>query len=53
MAIPILGFWRNETGATAIEYSLIAGLIAVVIITSVALVGSDLQATFSAISAAT
>lgn len=44
--------WRNENGATAIEYSLIAGLIAIVIVASVTLVGSDLQATFTALSTA-
>ena len=31
----IRGFLRNESGATAIEYGLIAGLISVVIITAV------------------
>jgi pilus assembly protein Flp/PilA len=34
---------RDDTGATAIEYGLIGGLIALVIITAVALVGADLQ----------
>jgi pilus assembly protein Flp/PilA len=29
-----LGFLKNQSGATAIEYGLIAGLIAVVIITA-------------------
>ncbi len=53
MFLPTPEFWLNDAGATAIEYSLIAGLIAIVIITSVALVGTDLQTTFSAISAAT
>ena len=37
---------RNEEGATAIEYGLIAGLIAVVIIAAVTLVGTDLQTAF-------
>ncbi len=45
-------FVRNENGATAIEYGLIAGLIAVVIIAAVTLVGTDLTAKFTAISAA-
>ncbi|MEO1490976.1 MAG: Flp family type IVb pilin [Pseudomonadota bacterium] len=53
MPLRLREFWRDDTAATAIEYSLIAGLIAVVIIASVTLVGSDLQATFAAISAAT
>lgn len=37
---------ENEVGATAIEYGLIAALISVVIITSVQLVGTDLNAVF-------
>lgn len=45
----LIRFVRNETGATAIEYGLIAGLIAVVIITAVGLVGTDLAATFQTI----
>jgi pilus assembly protein Flp/PilA len=39
----------NEDGATAIEYGLIAGLIAVAIITAVTLVGTDISALFNAI----
>ncbi|GCA49620.1 MULTISPECIES: Flp family type IVb pilin [Sinorhizobium] len=42
-------FARNESGATAIEYGLIAGLIAVAIITSVGLVGGDVNAAFNKI----
>ena len=41
---------NNRDGATAIEYGLIAGLIAVVIITAVALVGTDLVALFGRVS---
>ena len=37
---------KDENGATAIEYGLIAGLISVVIITAVTLVGSTLNAVF-------
>ena len=40
-------FFRDEQGATAIEYGLIAALIAVVIITAVGLVGTNLTATFN------
>ncbi|MEB3419098.1 Flp family type IVb pilin [Salipiger marinus] len=39
-------FKKDESGATAIEYGLIAGLIAVVIITALGLVGDDLDAAF-------
>ena len=37
---------QDETGATAIEYGLIASLIAAVIIAAVTLLGTDLQTTF-------
>ncbi len=39
-------FINNESGATAIEYGLIASLIAVAIIAVVGNIGSTLQATF-------
>jgi pilus assembly protein Flp/PilA len=39
----------NEDGATAIEYGLIAGLIAVAIITALTLIGTDISAMFNAI----
>ena len=42
-------FVRDESGATAIEYGLIAALIAVVIITAVGTVGTNLTATFNTI----
>ncbi len=42
-------FVRNEEGVTAIEYALIASLIAVVIIAAVRLVGLDVRDTFQAI----
>jgi pilus assembly protein Flp/PilA len=38
---------KDENGATAIEYGLIAGLISVVIITAVTLVGSKLEGVFT------
>ena len=43
-------FAKDEKGVTAIEYGLIAALIAVVIIAAVTLVGTELQTTFTAIS---
>ena len=45
-------FLRDERGATAIEYGLIAGLIAVVIITGATLTGDTLDGQFTAISTA-
>ena len=41
---------KDESGATAIEYGLIAGLISVVIITIITTVGSDLVAVFTEVS---
>jgi pilus assembly protein Flp/PilA len=43
-------FWENDDGATAIEYGLIAALIAVVIITGVTAVGTQLSTTFTNLS---
>jgi len=40
-------FLKNESGATAIEYGLIAALIAVVIITAVTTIGTNLKGTFN------
>lgn len=40
---------ENEKGVTAIEYGLIASLIAVVIITAVTLIGTNLTAVFTSI----
>jgi pilus assembly protein Flp/PilA len=43
-------FLVEDDGVTAIEYGLIAALIAVVIIAAVTIVGTQLQATFTAVS---
>ncbi|MGI4859583.1 MAG: Flp family type IVb pilin [Janthinobacterium lividum] len=48
----IRGFARDETGATAIEYGLIAGLIAAVIVVAVTAVGNRLVVVFNNIAAA-
>jgi pilus assembly protein Flp/PilA len=45
----VLSFLKDESGATAIEYGLIAAGISVVIITAVKSVGSNLSATFDSI----
>jgi pilus assembly protein Flp/PilA len=45
-------FLKNQSGATAIEYGLIAALVAVVIITAVGLVGTQLDVTFDKVAAA-
>jgi pilus assembly protein Flp/PilA len=44
-------FFKNESGATAIEYGLIAALIAVAIIGAVSTLGTDLATTFGDVSA--
>jgi pilus assembly protein Flp/PilA len=38
---------KDETGATAIEYGLIAALISVVIIAALTMVGTELNSTFT------
>ena len=45
-------FLRNEQGATAIEYGLLAAGISVAIIATVAALGSNLNTTFSSVSGA-
>jgi pilus assembly protein Flp/PilA len=45
-------FANDESGATAIEYGLIAGLIGVVIITAVGTVGTKVSGVFSKVGAA-
>ncbi|HEX3505677.1 MAG TPA: Flp family type IVb pilin [Xanthobacteraceae bacterium] len=45
-------FFRDETGATAIEYGLIAAGIAVAIIVTVQSLGTQLNTTFTSVSSA-
>ncbi len=42
-------FLKDESGATAIEYGLIAALIAVVIVTGATAVGTSLDALFTSV----
>lgn len=42
-------FTKNDSGATAIEYGLIAAAIAVVIITAVSTLGTRLSTTFNTV----
>lgn len=46
----IKNFWRDEEGATAIEYGLIAGLIAVALIATITALGTDLGKLFGTVS---
>jgi pilus assembly protein Flp/PilA len=43
-------FAKNESGATAIEYGLIAALIAVAIIAALGLLGNNIENTFQKVS---
>ena len=45
----ILRFIGDESGATAIEYGLIAALIAVVIVTALTTVGTNLKNVFNTV----
>ncbi len=48
----LMRFLKDEDGVTAIEYGLIAALIAVVIIGAVTLVGGELKKTFETVESA-
>lgn len=43
-------FAKDQSGATAIEYGLIASLISVAIITAITTIGTNLTATFTKVS---
>jgi pilus assembly protein Flp/PilA len=42
-------FFKDESGATAIEYGLIAALVSVAIIAMLSLLGNNLNSTFKAV----
>jgi pilus assembly protein Flp/PilA len=46
-------FVQDESGATAIEYGLIVALIAVVIITAVTTIGTNLSTAFNSVASST
>lgn len=48
----LIKFWKDEEGATAIEYGLIAGLIAVVIVGVLTTLGGQLDVLLGKISTA-
>jgi pilus assembly protein Flp/PilA len=52
MRIMLQKFFKDEQGATAIEYGLIAAGISIAIITAVAAVGTSLNTTFTSVSTA-
>ncbi len=43
----LVNFFKDESGAAAVEYGLLVALIAVVIITAVKLVGTNLSTEFN------
>ncbi|WP_185648558.1 MULTISPECIES: Flp family type IVb pilin [unclassified Burkholderia] len=49
MKAMMIRFLREEDGVTAIEYGLIAGLIAVAIVTNVTSIGTQLKTLFGSI----
>ena len=49
MIASLIKLWRNEDGATAIEYGLIAALIAVAAISAMQQVGTSLTKTFTTV----
>jgi pilus assembly protein Flp/PilA len=46
----LVKLFHDESGATAIEYGLIAALVAVVIVTALTTVGTNLKSTFNTVS---
>jgi pilus assembly protein Flp/PilA len=48
----VTSFLKDESGATAIEYGLIAALVAVAIVTAVTALGTQLSSTFARVTTA-
>ncbi|MFZ0497086.1 MAG: Flp family type IVb pilin [Methylocella sp.] len=46
MMTSLIQFARDESGVTAIEYGIIAGLVSIGIVTSVTLIGTTISAKF-------
>ncbi len=46
----LVRFWRDRSGATAIEYGLIAAGISITIVAIVGTIGTQLNATYSSVS---
>jgi pilus assembly protein Flp/PilA len=45
----LLAFWKDESGVTAVEYGLIAGVMAALLVTVLSLFGDNLKELFEAI----
>jgi pilus assembly protein Flp/PilA len=52
MRVLVLNFFRDKSGATAIEYSMIAAGIALVIVATVNGIGTILKTTFTSVQTA-
>ena len=52
MSLYLRKFWNDQSGATAIEYGLIAAGIAAAIIATVQALGANLNTTFTSVSTA-
>ena len=52
LRLRLKAFWANESGATAIEYGLIAALVFLVIVTSVTVFGNKTTGVMDSVSAA-
>ena len=50
MSKPLKSFLVNESGATAVEYALLAGLIALAIVASLTVIGGKLSASLNTVS---
>ena len=50
MSTFVTRFLKDESGATAIEYGLIAALVAVVLVTALGAMGNKLSGTFNKVS---
>jgi pilus assembly protein Flp/PilA len=48
----LVAFLRNESGATAIEYGLIAAGVSIAIVAAVQLLGTTVETTFNSVSSA-
>jgi pilus assembly protein Flp/PilA len=49
MAHVVSQFCKDQSGATAIEYALIAGFVSIVIVGAVQVIGASLNVTFSSV----
>ncbi|WP_231714020.1 Flp family type IVb pilin [Desulfosarcina ovata] len=47
---PLIAFWKDESGVTAVEYGLIAGVMAALLVAVLGLFGDNLKELFEAIS---